>query len=91
MHDLLQEADHLAFELVVGLKVLWGRREGGCGYCSSCPGVVPARPEEEPEGSTPAHGRLPVSLPSSLAAWPGVSGASRPRGRRHWARSRTIP
>lgn len=33
MHDLLQEADDLAFELIVGLEVLQGRCDGGSGDC----------------------------------------------------------
>lgn len=35
VHDLLQEADHLASELIVGLKVLWGEKGHGAGHCSS--------------------------------------------------------
>lgn len=61
MHDLLQEADDLAFELVIGLKVLQGRQEGGSGYCSSCPEVVPAWPGQEDADS--AHSGFLPHLP----------------------------
>lgn len=69
MHDLLQEADDLAFELVVGLKVLQGRQEGGSGYCSSCPEVLGRRMQ-----ALPTQASCLISLfPSCL---PGTSGAN---------------
>lgn len=43
MHDLLQEADHLAFELGVGLKVLQEEGMGGLAtvFKLSCSGLGP--------------------------------------------------
>ena len=49
MHDLLQEANHLALELRIALKVLW--EEGMVAVhrtpCSSCPKASPLRSREE--------------------------------------------
>jgi hypothetical protein len=62
VHDLLQEADHLAFELIVGLKVLWEDGMGGVWLLfPSCPAVLGLA---RGGAGVPAHGGCPTSWPS---------------------------
>lgn len=76
MHDFFQKADHLAFELIVGFKVLPGRRDGWLWLLFlSCPEVVWAQARGGSSSFYSAQGRLTCLISFLLASWQGMRGS----------------